>query len=179
MKIIVGSKNGAKVNAVLRGAVVYWPHASVNGEDVESGVAGQPMGWDETVQGAVNRARAAFALGGCDLGVGLEGGVVELAGRMVLLGVVAVHDGRQDSAVPTIGTPLPETWAEALRNGEELGPYLAKLHAAYGRNTGAMPFLTNDVVLREDVFCQAVKGALAPWVNPEAYIVATYDEEVA
>lgn len=178
MKITVGSRNGAKVNAVLRGAEVYWPGVEVSGEDVESGVSGQPIGWDETVQGAVNRARAAFALGGCDLGVGLEGGVVELAGRTVLLGIVAVHDGKQDSAVPTIGTPLPDSWAEALRNGEELGPYLAKLHAAYGRNTGAMPFLTNGVVLREDVFTQAVKGALAPWVNPAAYDV-TLDRAAA
>lgn len=172
MKIVVGSKNSSKVGAVTLAAQAYWPEASVFGIDVESGVAGQPTGWDETAKGAINRARAAYEAGkgqGAQLGVGLEGGVVQLAGRTVLMNMVAVHDGVQDSIVPGMGCPLPDSWGAALKEGKELGPYLAEKFKAYNRHVGAMPFVTNGVVRREAVFADAVKGALAPWVTPEAF----------
>jgi inosine/xanthosine triphosphatase len=172
MKIIVGSKNTAKVGAVKLGAGAYWPDVDVVGVEIESGVPGQPVGWDEMLSGAVNRARGAYEAGkaeGADLGVGLEGGVVEMAGRTVLCNVVAVYDGVRDSVVPGTGTPLPDSWGKALAEGKELGPLLAEKFKDYKRHIGAMPFVTNGVVLREEVFAAAVKGALAPWVNPGAY----------
>lgn len=172
MKIMVGSKNAAKLGAVMRGATAYWPDAEVTGVDVESGVRGQPVGWDEIMAGAINRARGAYAAGveaGAQLGVGLEGGVIHMAGRTVLVNVVAVFDGMRDSAVPGTGAPLPDSWGQAIAEGQELGPYLADKFSDYNRKIGAMPFVTNGVVLREDVFAEAVKGALAPWVNPDAY----------
>lgn len=169
MRVRVGSKNGAKMKAVETGLLTYWPAVDVCGDDVDSGVPGQPIGLDETTTGAINRAKAAYALGGVDLGVGLEGGVITMGGQMVLLGVVAVYDGGITSVAPTMGTPLPAEWAAAINAGAELGPYLAEKFKHYGRNTGAMPHLTNGVIQREEVFTWAVKGALAPWVNPAAF----------
>lgn len=174
--IIVGSKNKAKIGAVTRGAATYWPAIQVSGQDVPSGVPDQPIGLEQTTQGAVNRAKAAYALGAAKegtLGVGLEGGVMDMAGRIVLFGVVAVYDGTRESAVTTMGTPLPDAWGEALKNGEELGPYIVRKFGDYNKTIGTMPFLTNNVVLREDVFAAAVCGALAPWVNPAAYAEET------
>lgn len=167
--IIVGSKNKAKLKAVTDAAACYWADAAVEGREVPSGVPDQPLGLEQTTEGAVNRAKAVHALGGCDLGVGLEGGVMELAGRPVLFGVVAVYDGARASAVTTCGVPLPDSWGEALRNGEELGPFVVRIFKDYNKTIGAAPFLTNNVVMRDDVFREAVKGALAPWVNTAAF----------
>lgn len=173
MKVVVGSKNAAKMSAVENGCKAYWPDIEMLGVDVASGVRDQPIGLDETVQGAVNRAKAAFAAAeAVDLAFGLEGGVMEIAGRMVLFGVAAVFDGKEVAAAQTGGVPLPDTWAEALKNGEELGPFMAKIFKDYNRKIGAMPFLTRGVILREDEFTVAVKGALAPWVTPEAFAAA-------
>lgn len=171
MKIIVGSQNAAKVGAVKAAADAYWRDNHVWGVEADSGVPGQPKGWEETMRGALNRARNAYyaADGKADLGVGLEGGVVEMAGRMVLMNVAAVFDGRQESAAPGTGTPLPESWAVAVRGGQELGPFLAEKFAGYNRKIGAMPFVTNGVLQREAIFTEALKGALAPWVTPEAF----------
>lgn len=171
MKIAVGSKNAAKMGAVGVGASAYWEGVEVEGVDVESGVRAQPIGMEETVQGAVNRAKAAYAaVPGCALALGLEGGVMEMAGRMVLFGVAAVFDGQQVSAAQSGGVPLPDAWGEALKNGEELGPFIAALFKDYNRKIGTMPFLTKGKILREEEFTIAVKGALAPWVTPEAYV---------
>ena len=170
-KVMVGSRNAAKVKAVSDAVAAYWQGVEVVGEDVDSGVPGQPIGLEQTTEGAVNRAKAAWALG-CDLGVGLEGGIMDMAGRTVLFGVVAVYDGVREAAVTTLGTPLPDSWGDAVKAGEELGPFMVRLFNDYTKKIGATPYLTNNVVIREETFCAAVKGALAPWVKPEAYAAA-------
>lgn len=168
MKIIVGSKNVAKIAAVEKGAGAYWPQAAVSGEDVESGVSAQPIGLDETREGALNRARAAKALGG-DLGVGLEGGVIKLGSDWMMFGFVAITDGSREVAVTTAGTPLPHAWGEAMAAGGELRPYVLAAGLPYDYKKGVVGLLTNDVVSRDDGFAGAVKTALAPWIKPEAY----------
>ena len=41
---------------------------------MQSGVSPQPFSDEETIQGAINRARAAVKETGADIGIGLEGG---------------------------------------------------------------------------------------------------------
>ena len=180
MKIAVGSLNAAKLAAVKQGVAAYWPDAEVVGHDVPSGVPGQPVGLEETALGALNRAKNARVQAGSDLGAGLEGGVMELAERMVLFGVVAVWDGVRASVVPSVGVPLPDTWAEAVRNGQELGPFMAERYKEYGRHLGAMPFVTKGQIVRDEAFAYAAKGAFAPWGNAEVFEVeAKIAERVA
>lgn len=174
--IIVGSTNAAKVGAVTRAARAYWPAVTVAAHEVESGVPAQPIGLEQTMLGALNRARAACALGapgGQTLGVGLESGLMEMAGRWVLFGVVAVSDGTRETAVPGMGMPLPDDWAAMARNGGDVGRHLGKMQGDATRHVGIMPYLSNNVVQREDTFAAATCGALAPWVSPEAF--ATQD----
>ena len=168
MKIAVGSTNAAKINAVLSGVKAYWPNAEVDGAEVQSGVPDQPIGMEQTMQGAINRARAAKA-GGCDLGVGLEGGVMKLNGQWVMMGFVAVTDGDKEVTVPTAGTPLPRAWGQAMLAGGELRPHVIAAGLPYDYAKGVVAILTNDTVKRDEGFAMAVKTALAPWINPEVY----------
>lgn len=50
----------------------------VVGVDAESGVPEQPVGWNEIVAGARQRAEAARASGSCELALGIEDGLVAL-----------------------------------------------------------------------------------------------------
>ena len=168
MKIMVGSKNAAKVAAVQMGVASYWPDAVVESMETESGVSNQPIGQEETMQGALNRARAACKANG-GLGVGLEGGVAQYNGQWVMMSFVAVSDGSRDVVVPVTGTPLPHAWGEALKNGAELRPYVLEAGLPYDYKKGVIALLTQDVVQRDDMFASAVKTAMAPWVNPQAY----------
>ena len=98
MKIIVGSTNKAKIEAVAE-ILKEYPHlagAEVFGVSVESGVADQPMSLDETIAGAMNRARNAFK--GCDYSIGLESGLMKVpntkSGYMDF-GACAIFDGEE------------------------------------------------------------------------------------
>ncbi len=166
--IAVGSTNAAKVNAVLQGVQAYWPTANVTGAEVKSGVPDQPIGFEQTMQGAINRARAAKA-GGADLGIGLEGGVMKIGGNWVMFSFVAVTDGQKEVAIPTTGTPLPRSWGQAMLAGGELRPHVKSLGLEYDYTKGVNAILTNDIVKRDDMFAIAIKNALAPWVTPTIY----------
>lgn len=81
----VGTENPAKLGAVRAALAALAPAAGgvdrdlvVVGAAAASGVPDQPVGWDEIVAGARNRAEAALALGDCALAVGIEDGLVAL-----------------------------------------------------------------------------------------------------
>ena len=58
-RVLVGSANAPKVEAVRSALSPYAPAATVAGVGVASGVPDQPVGWDEITRGASNRARFA------------------------------------------------------------------------------------------------------------------------
>src|SRR3989344_60292 len=75
MLITVGSQNEVKIQAVRKALSAYehfWD-AKVVGRNVPSGVSAQPTSLEETIRGAMNRAKNAFQQ--CDYSVGLESGL--------------------------------------------------------------------------------------------------------
>ncbi len=98
MKIRVGSINPIKIEAVQE-ILKEYPHlkdADISGVDVSSDVANQPKSIDETVQGAMNRAKGAFQ--NCEYGIGLESGLMVVpntkSGFMDVT-VCAIFDGNE------------------------------------------------------------------------------------
>ncbi|EQD61665.1 protein containing DUF84, partial [mine drainage metagenome] len=79
---------------------------------VPSGVASQPLSAEETVRGAILRARGALAaVPGADIGLGLEGGVdfdARHTRQWVLLSVCAAWDGRDLYVARGVSMPLPQ-----------------------------------------------------------------------
>lgn len=57
MKIIVGSLNPVKLNATRNILMKIYDTIEISSIDVDSGVSDQPFGLDETIKGAVNRAK--------------------------------------------------------------------------------------------------------------------------
>ena len=98
MKVGVGSKNKTKVDAV---ALVLQDYPMFTGAEVE-GVAvvieefGHPKSLDETVAGAVDRAKQAFV--GHDYGFGIESGLMQVSqtkSGYMEVAVCAIFDGKQ------------------------------------------------------------------------------------
>ncbi|AHG03149.1 hypothetical protein HALDL1_05760 [Halobacterium sp. DL1] len=160
MRVAVGSGNPVKRAAVAAAL----PDATVEAVTVESGVAEQPWGDDETVEGARNRAQRALGEG-YDLGVGLEGGVHQRGGQLFLVMWAAATDGER---VELGGGPrirLPNDVAARLRDGEELGPVMDDLLDTSGvaENQGAAGVLTDGITDRTEALRAAVAGALGPF----------------
>lgn len=171
MRVAVGSTNPVKRGAT-EDAFAAMAGTDVESVDVESGVAEQPTGHEETVTGARNRARAALESGGYELGVGIEGGVAEFAGTdgLYLVMWAAVTDGTTTGEAAGPSIRLPDDVAEAVRAGGELGPVMDD---AFGlenvkENEGAAGVLTGNVIDRRGALTDAVAGALGPFVT-DAY----------
>ena len=171
-RIAVGSTNPVKIAAVRMVATRAFPGVELSGLNVESGVSEQPWGDAETRQGAFNRARAALAATGSDLGVGLEGGVIETEMGLMTCAWCVVTDADQRVGVGGgVNLLLPPPVAQAVRAGGELGPAMDDLTGLHNTKQaqGAVGILTGGLFDRASAYGQLVAMALAPFVQTEYY----------
>lgn len=173
--IAVGSRNRAKLEAVRSVFETVYTTVTLKSHEVDSGIAGQPMTDEESIQGATNRASAALAAEkDADFGVGLEGNVSVVAGRMMLHGWVAIVDPSGTIGLGhSGGTEVPRALRQKLEAGEELGPavqeMLADTENEIRHNQGTNGILTDGLYTRIDEFTHATQCALAKFVNPDLY----------
>lgn len=171
----VGSQNRVKLNAVSWAVSGHWPRAVVKGFAVESGVPAQPRSDDETMRGAINRAKLALTTGlsklgkknnAVCLGFGLEGGVCDQGKELWSTVWVAVVDqsGRAHTA-NGCRIKLPAIIAEPIRAGGEMGPVVSRLFAGADirHNQGMIGVVTRDLVTRTDEYASIAKLALGLW----------------
>ncbi len=171
--IVVGSTNPVKIGAVRAVLGPLSPAATIDGVRVESTVPDQPFGDEETIRGAMARARAALAERSADLGVGIEGGVVyERDGAMRTCAWAAIVDANGTSGVGgSLAMALPARVASMIRDGAELGHAMDALIGEHDtkRGAGAVGILTAGLVDRQRAYEVLVTYALARFVTPELY----------
>ena len=173
-RIAVGSANPVKVAAVRAVAQRILEDAVVAGIEVVSGVAAQPFGDEETIRGARARAeRALDADPAATLGIGLEGGVVELNDgllRTCAWAAAVDREGRRGIG-GSLAMPLPGAVSDAIRGGAELGDAMDRVtgETDVKRGRGAVGVLTAGLVDRQRAYEMLVAYALAPWLSPELW----------
>lgn len=176
----MGSKNKTKISAV-RDAVKLYPNifqdAEVVGVDVRVEVFGHPKSIEETVQGAIERAKQSFIE--CKFSFGLEGGLMEVpfseTGYMEV-GACAIFDGKNIylGLSPAFEWPkevtrlILEGKADASQAFKQLGfTEHEKLGAVDGGIIGA---LTDGKVTREDFTKYSIIMALVSLEKPQYYL---------
>ncbi|MBI4163718.1 MAG: inosine/xanthosine triphosphatase [Candidatus Aenigmarchaeota archaeon] len=172
MKIAIGSKNPVKVAAVTDGLKEAFPKAEFVSVDVKSGVSSQPVGDDETVKGATNRATEALKKIGADLGVGLEGGVEETKHGMMATVWCAIIDVKGNIGLGGgLHIHIPEVVAKKIRNGVELGKAMDELtnRKDTKHQEGALGILTKGLIDRKTGYESLVRLAAAKFLNPDLY----------
>lgn len=153
-RVYLGSKNPAKVDAVME---VFNGFQLVTFA-VDSGVSSQPKSDEETIRGALNRARSLPADG---LRVGLEGGL-EIHNDMLFLVNWGVLIDKMENIYYAGGTriPLPSKFKKPLLNGKK---ELSELIDEYTNqkdirsNEGTIGIFTNNLVVRKDIFVHICK----------------------
>jgi inosine/xanthosine triphosphatase len=173
-RVAVGSTNPVKVGAARAVLTRLAAAAEVTGVSVPSGVPDQPWGDDETIRGALARARAAREATGADLGIGIEGGVVAGADGSVrsCAWVAAVaRDGREGIG-GSLALTLPDDVAALVRGGMELGHAMDAVAGTHNvkQGVGAVGVLTHGLVTRQQAYEVLVAYALVPLLaqSPEA-----------
>ncbi|NDJ76334.1 MAG: inosine/xanthosine triphosphatase [Chloroflexi bacterium] len=172
MRIAIGSTNPVKCNAVRAVLKSLYPQAAYLPVEVPSDVASQPWGDVETRRGALNRARAALARTGAEMGIGLEAGVQESEfGLFTCAWCVIVDLGGLVGVGGNSSIQLPPAVAERLYQGVELGQAMDEF--AGEENTkhrnGAIGILTNNLATRQSAYESIIRLALAPFQHPDWY----------
>ena len=173
-KIVVASKNPVKVQAALDGFREMFPNETfeVEGVSVPSGVNDQPIGNDETFQGALNRVNGAkIAEPQADYWVGIEGGNIAENDEMEVMAWIIVLSNKKMGKARTAGFFLPPKVVELVNEGYELG------HAddivfgvANSKQTGGSSgLLTDNVMTRIRFYVPAVILALIPFKKADLY----------
>jgi inosine/xanthosine triphosphatase len=175
MLIAVGSQNPVKIEATRIGTAQAFDveEIVVVGVGVESGVSAQPMGDDETITGAAERALAALdAMPEATYGIGLEGGVVSVRGGLFTCAWCVVADRTGKMGLASTGRfQLPPAVSELVRAGKELGE---ADDMVFGRsnskqNEGACGILTHGKLVRAQFYSPAVLLACIRFINQEYF----------
>ncbi len=164
----MGTTNKSKLLAVKK-AWILLGDAEVIGVGVNSGVAEQPMGFREILEGALNRAISAYEIVGGDYSVGIEAGYLYLDSKVLLdVQVVVVMDNNNKV---TLGlSPSYQVPQKALEYNS-LGEYMSYISRRknINREIGAIGYFTKGTITRTDLTYSAVVMALVPRLNPEYY----------
>jgi len=178
MLITVGSQNEVKIQAVRKALSAYehfWD-AKVVGRNVPSGVSAQPTSLEETIRGAMNRAKNAFQQ--CDYSVGLESGLFAVPyTRTGYLDVCAgvIFDGQH----PHVGLSSafeypPNVLRLVFEEGLEISQafYQAGLtkNPTVKHAEGAVGVLTKRRLTRKEQTQQAIVMALVSLENLQLYL---------
>lgn len=179
MKIKVGSKNKTKIQAVVDAVKLYpnlFAAAEVEGVDVQVEVFGHPKNLEESLAGAIKRAKDAFI--DCDYSFGLEGGLMKVpftkTGYMEV-GACAIYDGKTIHLGLSPGFEWPTKVNELIIGGQadasqafkQLGyTEKEKLGSEEG---GIVGFLTDQKLTREQYTKYSIIMALIQLEKPDLY----------
>jgi len=151
MKMAVGSFNPAKVEAVR----TIFDKEDVVTMKVDSGVSDQPFSDEETIDGAINRAKNCLNGSDAELAIGLEGGVVDTKYGMFVCNWGALVTRKNEVFIAGgARVLLPDGIAKRLRTGEELGPVMDDFTQSSNirKKEGAIGIFTNNRVTRAEMF---------------------------
>ena len=156
MKLYVGSINRVKVSAVVEALDDF--DLNIIPFEAESEVGAQPIGDEQTLQGAINRANSLPTNG---LRIGLEAGVTLLNEQLYLVNFGALLD--EDGELYVAGgtrLPLPNEIKDLIFNkGLELADAMKEYFNVEGikHQNGAVGYFTNDLVKRKEIFIHITK----------------------
>jgi len=177
MKINVGTKNKAKLNAVKETVKLYdfLSNSNVVGIDAVTDIYGQPKSLNEITQGAMNRAKNSFI--NCDLSIGIEAGLMSVPNtKSGFMDVQAccIYDGKIFHFGLSSAFEFPKKVTELVLNTNlDASQAFHKLGLTdkikIGNSEGGIGLLTKGKIVRKDLIKQALMNALIHLENPELF----------
>jgi len=175
MKIIIGTENKAKIQAIKEVFNLVWTDLEIIGEKFSSDVSDQPLTEEEGIKGAINRAKnAKIKYAEADFYIGMEGYVDTNEYGMFLAGIVAIIDKNGNIGIGSSAKmQLPEFIQKKIEAGQELGPIIKELMndttGDIRHFDGTNGILSKGLYNRVDEFKDATKCALVKFLSPEFF----------
>lgn len=176
MKVLVGSENPVKIEAVKEAFEKYFGEVEVVGMAVESHVPPQPVN-DETYIGAQSRVIHLKEMNekdnlGADYFVGIEGGIAEEFDKWFAFGAMCIMNKEGNKGMGT--SPhfeLPKHVAEQLISGTELGDVIDEMTSTENskQHSGAIGYFTKGVMDRKELYVSGLVVAMIPFLHEKLY----------
>ena len=169
LRVVVGSGNPVKVDAVRSVMDELLDSYELISMSPDSTVGEQPF-HEDTVEGAERRALTALERG--DIGVGIEAGVFEMEDGLYDVQYCAIVDkGKWITMGHGSGFRYPPGVARLVRFGKTVSQAFDELYGIrdIGRKEGAIGFLTEGSLSRQELTEQAVMAAMVPRIRRELY----------
>lgn len=168
MKIVVGSKSPAKLRAAQIAVDEIFQDVDVETVEVDSGVDKQPKSDEESINGAINRAKAAQKVTGADYAIGMEGGIQKVGDKWFECGWIAVID--QDGEIglgSSARFELSNHIADELISGKEMREVFEEKTGRDDVYTGegAMGIITDGHLPRDLAYSHGVIFAFAKFIS--------------
>ncbi len=173
MKVMVGSRNPVKLNATRNILEKIYGEIDISSKDVDSGVPDQPFGLDQTIEGAINRAKVSYT-NEYDLSVGIESGLMQTPNTLtgyIDLQWCAIFDGENITLGVSSGFEYPPEVIKEVLSGVEVGNVMDRITGVsnLGTKKGAVSHLSRDMLNRTENTEQCVLTAMIPRMNKEIY----------
>jgi non-canonical (house-cleaning) NTP pyrophosphatase len=162
MKITLGSMSTHKLNAVRQACQELGLDAVVLGVKTQSGQNEQPVGFDETFGGALNRATSAMSQNPDSIAIGIESGIFHFGVTLDIAVIVVLTPDDRRIVTTSEGIEFPE---EFVRIAEERGFETTTVGSVITERLGGDPtdphsVLTKGKVTRTKTLVDALKTAL-------------------
>ncbi len=170
MHVVITSANPVKRKSVQRAFGRVFPSQVMEfiAYPTSSGVSAQPLTEEETLQGAINRAKAAVEVyGPTAYCVGIEGGVAPIGTDMLAFAWVAICYQHRWGKARTASFILPKPIQRMIQSGMELGEADDRYFGTHNskQNQGAIGLLTRGLIDRTSLYTPAVIMALIPFMK--------------
>jgi len=174
MKIAIGTKNPAKINAVKDAFKKMNLNIEALTESVKSEVSEMPLDNDEILLGAKNRAKNVYSFfkNKADYGIGIEGGIIKHQDDYYVRGWISIYNGKIYSNAGSLVLPFPkELGNHIFETREELGPLMDELMQDFeiNKRQGSVGVMTNNVISRSHVFTDAIIAGFMEFHNTFFY----------
>lgn len=180
MTIAIGSTNKSKVQALGEVLRDYPSLAAANlvPVSVPSEVADQPLSMEETIRGAKNRAKNAFAAcDACQFSFGIESGLMQAPGTQTGFfegSICAIYDGEEYRIGVSCGFEVPPQILDLVLNkkmdlGQACYHFGITNNSSLGTSEGLIGILTKGRIDRKENTKQCIIAALVQLENANLY----------
>jgi len=161
MQVALGSTNNDKVNILREALSDFEKEVEIIKVAVQPNISEQPLSEEETIKGAINRAKSALiAKPEVDFAVGLEGGLTKIENKGYFLVCVAAICNRNNNIHLGISSKLqlPEEVSDQIDKGGFFGTVIRD-YAQKPQNSKNLAVLLKILISRKQPFIEAIRNA--------------------
>ena len=168
IKILIGSKNKAKIEGAKLAFEKYFSDFEIISEDIQSGVNSQPIN-DEILLGARNRIKGLKELNikDVDFYISSEAGLISIGDLYLNINLAVIEDINGYESIGTSqGYMIPKSKVESIKE-KSLGVVLDEIFNGVNlnRNKGGIHFLTLGEMNRIELVKNSFILALVPFLE--------------